>query len=188
MDRSSEFYRLLGYITVSFSGVEFFIARITEVMLELGTDTGVARYVCSQWQLDKRVRALRELALLRLCHLPTVLKEVEDMLNAVNNLRPFRNSLIHGQWVVNPDLLNQGKAQCWNVTWKVKRQTDGISWQFDDLDEYTFADLEKKEQEISACRIRLMQFYTGLFSMELMTPSGPRRPRSGIASAVVSNP
>ena len=97
---SHAIYSLLGNIAVMFATIEHRLLNLLEYLLTNDDDNCclVRPYVLDDLPLSKRIEKIRTVAQLRLWDHSLIMKELNKVLNDVDDLRAQRNLFIHGDW------------------------------------------------------------------------------------------
>ena len=84
-------------------------------------------------------------------------EKVELLLRDVRSIRPRRNVLIHGQWVLDEEFLSRGRIQCDVSGVKTKRGDGRVEWTSSKVEEIALEDLSELSSQVGELVVRTLR-------------------------------
>jgi len=172
MTKRKDLFQLIGELSVSFSSLEHMLGYILCELVSLN-EPFVGGLVTAEAPLHRKLRLIRKLASYRLLNAPDLRKEVLDLVEASDKLRPDRNLWVHGNWELSEEQLMADKVRCFDFRWEHREHSGGGEFVGVREREFTIEQLNQLRSEVQRCAIHALRLVQTVRAAPLLQAKQP---------------
>src|SRR5688500_14815355 len=150
MTKRDDLFRLIGELSVSFSALEHMLGYILCELVAVN-EPFVGGIVTAEAPLHRKLRLIKKLASYRLVDATELRREVLNLVEAAEKLRPDRNLWVHGNWELSEQHLLADKVRCFDFRWEHRERSDGGEFVGVREREFTMEQLNALLDAVRAC-------------------------------------
>lgn len=171
-------YALLGQCGTLYAELEYRLQFLLAT-LHIGQEHSIETVLFTRGAtFQKKILLIEELAQLRLQEFPDLLKTVLDLMIDLEKARINRNLFIHGFWIVNKGVINEGILRVSDTSWDYDRKE--ASYKTMDSKDIPLGELEmlpkKLDDLINRCRTVIAELLRGEWKLTVSGIVYFRRP------------
>jgi hypothetical protein len=139
-------YEVIGKLTIGYSELEYLTEQVLTLMIAKN-DFMVEPLLIRPLSFFKKIEMIKQCINYHFCDNPGDKNKHKDLFDRIDNMRSLRNSLIHGDWVID-EYQRNNKDYIIVLNYKLMYHKDKDYWTDLKEDRYTINELEKRYKEL----------------------------------------